>query len=150
MNYRSSAMTGARILVVEDEKDILEMICINLIRDGYRVTTSSSVGEALALLRIQPFDLLLTDNFLPDGLGTELIRQLDSIQRNFNIQTVLMTAGSELDAWDDDLIADVLLPKPFSLQDFRKLIRNLLEARVPQRLTPRRNRYQVSLRLAEV
>lgn len=138
-------MINARILVVEDEEDIQEMLSINLIREGYQVTTCGTIAAGKIHLNEQKFDLLITDNYLTDGLGSELIKHLAGFRNNFQIQTVLMTAAAELDDKDKDLVADVLLFKPFSMQDFRNLIRNLLSTRLPSRLLPPRKCMQFGL-----
>jgi len=72
-------MTSARILIIENEKDILDMLCINLIRDGYQVSACQSAAEAMAALSAGNFDLLITDNYLADGLGSEQLGFTGSI-----------------------------------------------------------------------
>jgi DNA-binding NtrC family response regulator len=59
----------ARILLVDDDKDMLALLRHILVSDQYQVTTANSVTAALPLLRSRPFDLLVTDVNLPDGSG---------------------------------------------------------------------------------
>jgi two-component system CheB/CheR fusion protein len=69
----------ARILVVEDHEDTLEIL-IDLLRgEGYAVKCARSIGEALRVAGAEPFDLLLSDLGLPDGSGLDLARQLGRV-----------------------------------------------------------------------
>lgn len=119
-------MATKRILVIEDEKDILDMISINLVREGYRVTCVRNGAEGCAELLNGDYDLLLSDNCLPDCLGSDLIRKLQGRPEHYKLKTVLMT-GADMDAFDDDLIADGLLCKPFAMKELILLARTLLQ-----------------------
>jgi DNA-binding response OmpR family regulator len=68
----------ARILVVEDEPDIQEVLDYNLKRDGHEVTLTSTAKEGLRLARDRRPDLVLLDLMLPDGSGTDLCKTLPS------------------------------------------------------------------------
>ena len=61
--------TAATILVVDDEPDLRTLYELTLLREGYRVQTAGSVGEAREQLQNQTFDAVITDMRLPDGLG---------------------------------------------------------------------------------
>lgn len=123
-------MTAKRILVIEDEQDVLDMICINLIRAGHDVTSTSTASAGKLLLQEQTFDVLLSDNRLPDGLGSALLSSLVQNPAHDQMQTILMTAGAEIDAWYDELIADGLLAKPFAMSELLALVRDLPGYRV--------------------
>jgi two-component system response regulator PilR (NtrC family) len=58
-----------RILLVDDDKHLLLLLEHTLLNNGYHVATADSVATGLSILRSQPFDLLITDVNLPDGIG---------------------------------------------------------------------------------
>jgi two-component system, NtrC family, response regulator PilR len=58
-----------RILLVDDDKHLLPLLEHTLLNNGYHVATADSVATGLSILRSQPFDLLITDVNLPDGIG---------------------------------------------------------------------------------
>jgi DNA-binding NtrC family response regulator len=58
-----------RILLVDDDKHLLLLLEHTLLNNGYHVATADSIATGLSILRSQPFDLLITDVNLPDGIG---------------------------------------------------------------------------------
>lgn len=76
-----NASTPASILVVDDEPDLRTLYELTLLRDGYEVIAAPDLEQARGWLAQRPFDLLITDMRLPDGLGLELLRELGSAQR---------------------------------------------------------------------
>jgi two-component system response regulator PilR (NtrC family) len=71
----------ARILVVDDEPDLRTLYELTLLREGYQVDTAGDLQQARALLAEHPFDVLITDMRLPDGLGLSLITELKADHR---------------------------------------------------------------------
>jgi len=67
---------AARLLVVEDNRDVAEMIEVFLEKQGFEVLTVHSIAQALEMFETRPFDLVISDVGLPDGSGISLIRQL--------------------------------------------------------------------------
>ena len=67
-------MANARILVVDDEPDLLELIELTLSRMGFDTRPAADLRQARALLMAEPFDLCLTDMRLPDGDGLALVQ----------------------------------------------------------------------------
>ncbi len=65
---------GERILVVDDEPDILELVRFNLTQAGLQVETASTAEQALAALRRNPPDLVVLDLMLPDRPGMDVCR----------------------------------------------------------------------------
>jgi len=109
-------MAREKILVVDDERDILELISYNLARDGYTVETVASGEEALVqTLRFGP-DLIILDLMLPGLDGLEVCRRLKRRDSTRHIPIVMLTAKSE----DSDIVtglevgADDYVTKPFS------------------------------------
>jgi two-component system alkaline phosphatase synthesis response regulator PhoP len=105
-----------KILVVEDEEDILELVRFNLAREGFRVECASTGEEALAKAKKAPPDLVLLDILLPGLDGLEVCRFLKQDSRTGHIPIVMLTARSE----DADIVAglelgaDDYVTKPFS------------------------------------
>jgi len=105
-----------KILVVDDEEDILELIRYNLAREGYRVTGVASGEQALKTAGFEPHDLVLLDLMLPGIDGLEVARRLKANARTRSIPIVMLTAkGEEADVVAGlELGADDYLTKPFS------------------------------------
>ena len=74
-------MSRARILVVDDEPDICELLEVTLRRMELDARTAGDLGQARQLLRTHPFDLCLTDMRLPDGNGIELYVDASDVWR---------------------------------------------------------------------
>ena len=109
-------MSNERILVVEDEQDILELVRYNLVRENYKVFCAASGEEALKIAASEPLDLIVLDLMLPRIDGLEVTRRLKKNPRTQNIFIVMLTAkGSEADIVTGlELGADDYITKPFS------------------------------------
>lgn len=109
-------MSGERVLVVDDEKDILELVRYNLAREGYHVTSVTSGEEALREVRGQVPDLVILDLMLPGVDGLDVCRQLRNDTRTAHTPIVMLTAkGEETDIVIGlELGADDYITKPFS------------------------------------
>ena len=109
-------MAKERILVVEDEEDILELVSFNLDREGYQVVRAKSGEQALKTARMESLDLILLDLMLPgiDGLDVAKVFKNDKATREVPI--VMLTAkGEETDIVTGlELGADDYITKPFS------------------------------------
>jgi DNA-binding response OmpR family regulator len=116
---KTSRSRGKRlILVVDDEKDLLDLVTYNLGRNGYDTVTAENGNDAIELaVREQP-DLLLLDLMLPGIDGTEVARRLKADSRTSNIPIVMLTAkGEETDVVVGlTLGADDYVTKPFSMK----------------------------------
>ena len=120
-----------KILVVEDEEDILELIRYNLERDGYRVTGAGTGEEALrAVMREKP-ELVVLDLMLPGLDGLEVCRRLKAEPQTRFIPVVMVTAkGEEADVVAGlELGADDYLTKPFSPKVLIARIRAVIRRR---------------------
>ncbi len=109
-------MARARILVVEDEEDILELVRFNLVKEGFQVDGLASGEDALRAVRAQPPALLILDLMLPGMDGLELCRRLRAEPATQRLPIVMLTAkGEEADVVTGlALGADDYLAKPFS------------------------------------
>ena len=109
-------MARVRILVVDDEPDILELIRYNLTRNNYEMIGVASGEEAFASVRRSPPDLVVLDLMLPGIDGLEVCRRLKNDARTSAIPVIILSAkGEEADVVAGlELGADDYLSKPFS------------------------------------
>jgi two-component system phosphate regulon response regulator PhoB len=109
-------MAGERILVVDDEEDILELVRYNLAREGFQVTSVTTGEEALKKAKSDSPDLVVLDLMLPVIDGLEVCKILKSDPKTQHIPIVMLTAkGEEADIVTGlELGADDYITKPFS------------------------------------
>lgn len=105
----------ARILLVEDERDIRETLRLQLEAEGYEVTETESGNEALMMAKSSPFDIVLTDVMLPDLNGIELVERLKYVSPC--PVTVVMTGFGSVEMAVNAIKAGAVdfLSKPFSV-----------------------------------
>ena len=126
----------SRVLVVEDEAAIAELISINLRHAGYEVSVASDADQAQLLIdRVLP-DLVLLDWMLPGQSGLQLAKRWRSAARTRELPIIMLTARAEevdkisgLDAGADDY-----LTKPFSTKELLARIRAVLRRKAPEAL----------------
>ncbi len=108
--------TGERVLVVDDESDIVALVAYHLARAGYRVATAASGPEALETARHQRPALMVLDLMLPGMSGFEVLEQLRADDRTRDIAVLLLTARRDEPERIRGLTlgADDYLTKPFS------------------------------------
>ena len=116
------------ILVVEDEKDLLDLMQFNLKQGGFDTVAASDGQQALELVRHRIPDLVMLDLMLPGVPGTEVCRQLKSSPRTKHIPVIMVTArGEEVDrVVGFELGADDFVTKPFSLRELVLRVRAVL------------------------
>ncbi len=109
-------MAKEKILVVDDEEDILELVRYNLSREGYQVTGSLTGEDALRKVRSDPFDLIVLDLMLPGMDGLAFTKTVKNDSRLRSIPIIMLTAkGEEADIVTGlELGADDYITKPFS------------------------------------
>lgn len=105
-----------KILIVEDEKDILELIRYNLEKEDFRVTCCNSGGKALDSIKKDSPDLVVLDLMLPGLSGLEICKILRNDPSTINLPIVILTAkGTESDILKGfEQGADDYITKPFS------------------------------------
>ncbi len=118
----------ARILVIEDERDIQDVLDYNLRQAGHKVNVASTGQEGLRLAREKRPDLVLLDLMLPDISGTEVCKALKQDPTTREIQVVILTAkGEEIDrVVGFELGADDYVVKPFSVRELVLRIQAIL------------------------
>lgn len=121
-------MQKERILVVEDEEDILELVRYNLAREGYQVFCVTTGEEALKIAGSEPLDLIVLDLMLPGIDGLEVAKLLKNDIKTRDILIIMLTAkGEEADIVTGlELGADDYIPKPFSPRILLARIRAIL------------------------
>ncbi len=109
-------MTKEKILVVDDEEDILELVRYNLSREGYRVFCAASGEEGLRAAKTEYPDLIVLDLMLPGIDGLDVTRHLKGDDATRKIPVVMLTAkGEESDIVTGlELGAEDYITKPFS------------------------------------
>jgi two-component system, OmpR family, alkaline phosphatase synthesis response regulator PhoP len=121
-------MTKEKILVVDDEEDILELVRYNLSREGYKVICAASGEDGLKSARVENPDLIVLDLMLPgvDGLGVTKRLKSDAVTRKIPI--VMLTAkGEESDIVTGlELGAEDYITKPFSTKVLVARVRAVL------------------------
>ena len=124
-------MPKERILIVDDEKDILELVKFNLTKEGYKTMFAKTGEKALDIVKNYRIDLIILDLMLPgiDGLDvTRIIRNDPEIQ---DVPIVMLTAkGDESDIVTGlELGANDYISKPFSPKELIARIRNIFRIR---------------------
>ncbi len=119
-------MTRQRVLIVDDEPDIRELLEITLLRMGLDTRSAEDYSSATRLLNDEPFDLCLTDMRLPDGDGIALVEHIQ--QQYPHIPTAVITAHGSIDLAIKAMKSGAFdfVSKPVSLDTLRKLIEKAL------------------------
>lgn len=122
------AAMAQRILLVEDESDLVDLLSYNLSREGYVVDIATTGTIALERLKERRPDLVLLDLMLPDVSGTEICRRLKGAGETRDIPVVMVTArGEEIDRIVGlELGADDYVTKPFSVRELMLRIKAIL------------------------
>jgi phosphate regulon transcriptional regulator PhoB len=116
------------ILVVDDEKDILDLVSYNLEKEGYNIHTSKNGEDALNIIRKEHFDLIVLDLMLPGIQGMELCKILKEEENTASVPIIMLTAKSdELDkVLGLELGADDYITKPFSPRELIARVKAVL------------------------
>ena len=141
----ASQKTRERILLVDDEADIVELLEYNLGRAGYTVVTARDGASALSEIRRQRPDLVLLDLMLPDIPGTEVCRRLRRDAATSTIPVMMITArGEEIDrVVGFEIGADDYVVKPFSPRELILRIGAVLRRTKAPEKPPAGERYRV-------
>jgi two-component system phosphate regulon response regulator PhoB len=127
-------MAHERILVVEDEEEILELVRYNLAKQGYRVTCAASGEDGLRKARLDVPDLLVLDLMLPGVDGMEVCRRLKGDATMQAVPVIMLTAkGEETDVVAGlEVGADDYVTKPFSPKVLAARIRAVLRRKAAE------------------
>ena len=114
-----------KILLVEDDKAIIENLTEYLTTEGYEVKSATGKTEALTLVKEEHFDLVLLDISLPDGNGFAICK---AIKSEYSTPVIFLTASSDeySTVTGFELGADDYIPKPFRPRELTTRIKNIL------------------------
>lgn len=118
-----------RILVVDDEPDIIKIVIFRLKKAGYDITQANNGREGLDLLEAgQTFDLILLDLVMPVMDGYEMCRHLQALESAKNIPVIILSASSSGDMRErfKNLKINDFISKPFDPEDLQGRIKKVL------------------------
>ncbi len=117
-----------KILVVDDEKDIVDLVSYNLEKEGFAVVKAYNGEEALESVRTKDPDLVILDLMLPGMQGLEVCRSIRNNPRNPFLPIIMLTAkGEEIDrVLGLEMGADDYVTKPFSVRELVARVRAIL------------------------
>jgi DNA-binding response OmpR family regulator len=117
---------GMRILIIEDEHKLAEILMRSLRGEGFIVDAAESADEGFHLAVSDHYDLLILDLQLPDGSGTEVLRRLR--QQQHKVPVLILTARGDLESKLENFEAgaDDYLTKPFALPELLVRVRALM------------------------
>lgn len=123
-----------KVLLVDDEPDLLELLELTLSRMGLDTTRAETVGDAVRLLDNEPFDLCLTDMRLPDGTGLAVVQHIT--EKGLDVPAAVITAFGSAENAVAALKAGAFdyLAKPVALEQLRALVKQALK--VPEKPQP--------------
>ena len=130
--------TGSRILIVEDEASIAEVLEYNLSQQGFSVDIVDRGDDALGAIRDQPPDLVILDLMLPGLDGLDLLREVRRLPKTAGLPVLVLTAkGEEIDRIVGlELGADDYIPKPFSPREVVLRVKAILRRSEPASAEP--------------
>jgi DNA-binding response OmpR family regulator len=117
MMYNKSTMSKKRIIIVEDEPDMAELVALRLKREGYLVETCRNGADGWKMIQADPPDFVLLDIMLPGMTGLDILQHMRKDPRITGTPVILLTAKGE----ESDVVvglqfgADDYITKPFSL-----------------------------------
>ena len=124
-------MSASRVLVADDERDILELVAFRLERSGYEIVRANDGEEALRLALEQRPDLAVLDVMMPSLNGYDVTRELRRNEETRTMPVILLTARAQ----EADITrgfeagADDYLKKPFSPQELGARVQAMLGRR---------------------
>lgn len=115
-----------RILVIEDEQKLAEILLRSLRGEGFSADAAGTAEDGFDLAATDNYDLVILDLLLPDGSGTDLLRRLR--QQKHKVPVLVLTARGDLDAKVENFEAgaDDYLTKPFALPELLVRVRALM------------------------
>jgi two-component system phosphate regulon response regulator PhoB len=123
-----------KVLIVEDERDLAELLAYNLEKEGYQALVTGTGLEGLETARREIPDLILLDLMLPGMMGTEVCSSLRHSEKTRSIPVLMLTArGDEIDrVVGFEMGADDYIVKPFSMRELMLRIRAILRRSGPE------------------
>jgi len=117
------AAASARVLLVDDDSDLRELLALALSRDGWETAQAGDAEAGLHLLREGRFDLVITDYELPDKTGGQLLTEAVREQLLGDCAVLVVTGHPD----PEDVGAAPVIRKPFDVDALRKQVRHILQ-----------------------
>ncbi|MBB3220685.1 sigma-54-dependent transcriptional regulator [Pseudoduganella umbonata] len=127
----STSRSSPRVLVVDDEDDLRDLLEITLLKMGLDVDGAADLASARALLAAHDYDLVLTDMRLPDGLGLDLVREIAASGRILPVAVVTAFGSAENAVVALKAGAFDYVTKPLQLDQLRQMVQSALKLNVP-------------------
>ena len=123
---------SAKILVVDDEEDVLEIMDVILSVEGYEVAQAKDGNEALELMDDNNYDIVILDVMMPNKSGLEVVRDMKKNKRLRNVPIIIFTAlGTSVRMMlNEENQADDYIQKPFSRKDVVNKIEKILRKKI--------------------
>ena len=124
----------ARILVIDDEQDIRFLIEKFLVRDGHEVDLAENGKQAMKLIEVNNYDLLITDVVMPEKDGIEVLNELQ--EHATRIKTIVISGGGARGNIENYLVmakllgADWVLPKPLDFSKLQIAVNDILKVKL--------------------
>jgi two-component system, OmpR family, alkaline phosphatase synthesis response regulator PhoP len=130
-------MAGEKILVIDDEMNIVELLKYNLVASGYKVSYALNGKDGLKLAVENKPDLILLDIMLPEMDGFDVCKEMKKSRDTSNIPIIMLTAkGDEFDKiLGLELGADDYITKPFSVRELMARIKVVLRRNVKEEIS---------------
>lgn len=127
-------MAKARILIVEDEPNIVESLSFILRRAGFEIDTATDGAQALDRVRRQPFEVLVLDIMLPGMNGLDVLKAIRSDQALSSLPVIVLTAKGQTNdrRMAETIGASAFITKPFSNADVVECVCRLAEDGLPR------------------
>ncbi|WP_298438611.1 response regulator transcription factor [Geobacter sp.] len=123
------------ILIIEDERDLAELVAFNLEKEGYQTVTVFDGASGLEAARIRNPDLIILDLMLPGVMGIDVCKMLKKSEKTATIPVIMLTArGEEIDrVVGFEVGADDYVVKPFSARELLLRVKAVLRRSLPDK-----------------
>jgi two-component system alkaline phosphatase synthesis response regulator PhoP len=125
----ATASAKKRIVIVDDEIDVRELLALLLERDGYRVHCAEDGVSGLALIKSLRPDLVITDHLMPGLSGREIVRNMRRTPTLTSIPVIMVTGvpiDQALQDAEGTIVVEAFLPKPSTWKLLREVVRAAL------------------------
>ena len=114
-----------KIFLIEDDQDIINVMTYALENEGYEIISRDSAEAWREVAQILPA-LILTDNQLKDGFGTEVCKNLKNDPATAHLPVILVSASTDIETMAAASFADGLLKQPFDFEELISLVKKFL------------------------
>jgi two-component system response regulator VicR len=114
-----------KILIIEDDKDILDIVSVILEQEGYKIETLTH-GDVIDEIKADPPELILCDIWLPKRKGTEICKVLKSDSQTSHIPFILISTAMNLSELARKCGADAYIEKPFQIRELVNIVKTYL------------------------